>query len=245
MRARASFEFYFGVLLFVITVVAVVSIVSGCHDCDHNTKVYVNDPVLSCSLGEDGYAVLSGHTAVPAILSSGDQTVSVQGDFTFRQKVCPGRTVFRLDALEDGENLATCMVESPVAEEPLALGCVREPKVRICHKGIEIEVAESAVDAHLAHGDTLGPCNIPPEDCSDQEDNDGDGLVDCQDEDCADHMACQPPEVCDNGIDDDGDGLTDCQDNDCIEECAIPCVPGPFEVLERPRPIRWVVIFRS
>src|SRR5215203_4080718 len=29
-------------------------------------------------------------------------------------------------------------------------------KVQICHKGRTIEVAEPAVSAHLAHGDTLG-----------------------------------------------------------------------------------------
>src|SRR5690348_10040171 len=28
----------------------------------------------------------------------------------------------------------------------------------LCHRGHEIEVDEHAVDAHLAHGDTLGPC---------------------------------------------------------------------------------------
>ena len=33
-----------------------------------------------------------------------------------------------------------------------------EEMVTICHKGNTIEVAASAVAAHLAHGDTLGPC---------------------------------------------------------------------------------------
>ncbi|MAU02122.1 MAG: hypothetical protein CL608_33715 [Anaerolineaceae bacterium] len=33
-----------------------------------------------------------------------------------------------------------------------------EDKVVICHKGTTIEVDASAVAAHLAHGDTLGPC---------------------------------------------------------------------------------------
>lgn len=33
-----------------------------------------------------------------------------------------------------------------------------EEKVTICHNGNTIEVAESAVQAHLDHGDTLGPC---------------------------------------------------------------------------------------
>lgn len=32
-------------------------------------------------------------------------------------------------------------------------------KVTLCHKGKAIQVSESAVPNHLAHGDTLGPCN--------------------------------------------------------------------------------------
>ncbi len=31
-------------------------------------------------------------------------------------------------------------------------------KITICHKGKTIKVDESAVAAHLAHGDTLGAC---------------------------------------------------------------------------------------
>jgi hypothetical protein len=31
-------------------------------------------------------------------------------------------------------------------------------KVTLCHNGKTIQVAESAVPNHLAHGDTLGPC---------------------------------------------------------------------------------------
>jgi hypothetical protein len=33
------------------------------------------------------------------------------------------------------------------------------PQVTICHNGHTIQVPETAVPAHLAHGDTLGPCN--------------------------------------------------------------------------------------
>lgn len=28
----------------------------------------------------------------------------------------------------------------------------------MCHKGVTISVAPEAVDAHLLHGDTMGPC---------------------------------------------------------------------------------------
>ena len=41
------------------------------------------------------------------------------------------------------------------------------------------------------------------EDCTDAIDNDGDGLIDCEDLDCTDDPAC--PEICDNAIDDDAD----------------------------------------
>jgi hypothetical protein len=37
-----------------------------------------------------------------------------------------------------------------------------EPKVTICHNGHSITVAQSAVPAHLAHGDTVGPCASEP-----------------------------------------------------------------------------------
>jgi hypothetical protein len=35
-------------------------------------------------------------------------------------------------------------------------------KVVLCHNGHEIAVPASAMEAHLAHGDTLGPCTPPP-----------------------------------------------------------------------------------
>ena len=35
----------------------------------------------------------------------------------------------------------------------------REGKVTICHKGNTIEISENAVDAHIAHGDCVGPCD--------------------------------------------------------------------------------------
>jgi hypothetical protein len=46
--------------------------------------------------------------------------------------------------------------------------------------------------------------------CSDQSDNDCDGLTDANDPDCA-----APQETCDNGVDDNGNGLIDCADPQC------------------------------
>lgn len=54
----------------------------------------------------------------------------------------------------------------------VVLGCVsfispssysdNDEKVTICHKGRTLKVAKSAVRAHLAHGDTMGPCEVTP-----------------------------------------------------------------------------------
>lgn len=35
-------------------------------------------------------------------------------------------------------------------------------KVTICHKGQTLELPEGAIQAHLNHGDTLGPCEVTP-----------------------------------------------------------------------------------
>jgi hypothetical protein len=47
--------------------------------------------------------------------------------------------------------------------------------------------------------------------CNNNLDDDGDGLVDCRDGDCAGKVC----EICDNGVDDDGDRFIDCYDKEC------------------------------
>ena len=37
-----------------------------------------------------------------------------------------------------------------------------QKKITICHKGQTLELPEPAVQAHLGHGDTLGPCTVTP-----------------------------------------------------------------------------------
>jgi len=59
-------------------------------------------------------------------------------------------------------------------------------------------------------------CSSVGENCTNDTDDDGDDLVDCDDPDCSNHPACEPDEeICDNEIDDDGDDLTDCDDPQC------------------------------
>jgi hypothetical protein len=53
--------------------------------------------------------------------------------------------------------------------------------------------------------------------CNDGIDNDGDGLIDCDDPDCAGRSYCQIlPEICNDGIDNDKNGLIDCADPACF-----------------------------
>ncbi len=59
----------------------------------------------------------------------------------------------------------------------------------------------------------------PDEVCQSGVDDDGDGLVDCDDPDCQ-GVGC---ERCDSGVDDDGDGLVDCEDSQCSGR---PCGSG-------------------
>jgi len=49
--------------------------------------------------------------------------------------------------------LALSGSEMPVVAAP--------SRVLICHKGQTIEVDEHALPAHLGHGDTIGPCELP------------------------------------------------------------------------------------
>ncbi len=58
-----------------------------------------------------------------------------------------------------------------------------------------------------------GP-STPSEVCNDGVDNDLDGLLDCEDGDCAMDPFCVEL-VCNDGLDSDGDGRTDCEDDDC------------------------------
>ncbi len=75
--------------------------------------------------------------------------------------------------------------------------------------------ADTCTGGACAHADIPG-CG--PEQCTDGIDNDHDGLVDCEDPDCANDPACRPHEICGNCIDDDGNGLTDYEDPACCAE---------------------------
>lgn len=86
-----------------------------------------------------------------------------------------------------------------------------------------------AVDAALDLGPDLAvDADVPRERaCFNEEDDDGDGRVDCADPDCRPTVTCIGfPEVCDNGVDDNGDDIVDCDDLYCHADPLCP----PLEV---------------
>ena len=62
--------------------------------------------------------------------------------------------------------------------------------------------------------------------CDDDEDNDGDDLVDCEDPNCSSFPDCdtEGDENCSNLVDDDGDNIPDCADPDCASTAG--CLDG-------------------
>ena len=72
---------------------------------------------------------------------------------------------------------------------------------------------------NLSINDGFNCVNAPPpfeSNCGNGIDDDGDGLADCDDQDCYTSNQCTV-EICDNGIDDDNDGWADCSDSECYE----------------------------
>ena len=64
----------------------------------------------------------------------------------------------------------------------LALAGTGEEKVELCHKDKNtLTVGFPAVEAHLAHGDSLGACEVDDDDGGDDGDDGGDGGDDTPD----------------------------------------------------------------
>ncbi len=68
--------------------------------------------------------------------------------------------------------------------------------------------------------------------CTNNQDDDVDGLIDCDDDDCAADPVCLAPDAetsCEDGVDEDLDTLTDCDDPDCDAE--LTCIwPSAIQV---------------
>jgi hypothetical protein len=91
----------------------------------------------------------------------------------------------------------------------------------------ETVTIEYPLEQRTANVFVLGSMGELHEDCQDDDDNDLDGLIDCQDPDCFAYSFCAPPtEICNDGIDNDYDNKIDCLDSDCAggPDCK---TPGP------------------
>lgn len=79
--------------------------------------------------------------------------------------------------------------------------------------GVTIDTANPSQDDNLflAVIAITARASVSQENCSNGLDDDGDGLIDALDPDCAP----PPTEICNNGLDDDGDTLVDTLDPDC------------------------------
>ena len=73
---------------------------------------------------------------------------------------------------------------------------------------------------------------IGTEDCNNGMDDDGDGRIDCADDECRRAENCYESS-CQNGIDDDNDGATDCDDTDCEGDpyCLGGCPAGSLQTV--------------
>jgi len=89
--------------------------------------------------------------------------------------------------------------------------------------GVEYLVLVHGTGAASGGIEVAASCYVlGPEDCDDTHDNDGNGLTDCEDAECAPLALCT--EDCDDGIDNNGDGFVDCSDAQC--QCDAACPPA-------------------
>lgn len=74
----------------------------------------------------------------------------------------------------------------------------------------------------LSSGCLPGPAEPPSGelDCSNGQDEDEDGFIDCEDSDCQQSPQCSEAGACGDGLDNDEDGLLDCADSDCSSDPA-------------------------
>lgn len=68
---------------------------------------------------------------------------------------------------------------------------------------------------------TTWQCEDDIASCTDEDDNDHDGVANCDDADCAPFCKELGEAACRNGIDDDDDGTTDCSDFECRDVCEL------------------------
>lgn len=79
-----------------------------------------------------------------------------------REKVIQQGSFLRTNGWSKPVTLSLCLAGILLAPAQADNADKSSRKVTICHKGHTITVDEHALKAHLAHGDTQGPCVITP-----------------------------------------------------------------------------------
>ncbi len=130
-----------------------------------------------------------------------------------------------LDQELDGARLRRAAAALAIPAAALAGGC--ELPGMTMEYGVPLEDDEYDC-AHGQDNDWDGLVDCDDSDCRDEAclgcfdglDNDGDGQSDCSDDSCATGEGCL--NLCDDGRDNDSDGRTDCADSDCAGHSACP-----------------------
>ncbi len=177
---------------------------------DFDTSVAPDLGDTTCGNGPE---VVAGFELLGRALVVLDATQTGQHGLALETEAGPGHWC-------DEAELA-CMA-STGAGEPLHLAALLPPARYF------LTVEAVSADASGTGRIRLHVLDASREVCREGLDEDGDGLTDCQDPDCASDPACLPEGSCHDGLDEDGDGLTDCADLDCLGDLACTgsaCVP--------------------
>src|SRR5262249_40564031 len=150
-------------------------IVTDAHGCTKTAGFTVTQPTqISASIAVNPNPTVSGQAGNTIFKGYGPQSVTLTGSAT-------GGTAgysyswYPTTGLSTGSGAVTTATQTATTTYTLTVtdskGCIRSvsvtinvedirssDKVKLCHNGMTLSVASSAVPAHLAHGDQLGDC---------------------------------------------------------------------------------------
>lgn len=175
-----------------------------------DTRMESNDLVVGCGGAGGADHLYAFHLDAPAILQvAWSQTMDHHGDHVFALLFPGGGCTLSEHRCFDPQGAQFGVATFP--GDPSAGGVYPAGDYYLAVESVQ--GGAGLVDFQLFAMAVLG------EVCDDWGfDNDGDGKINCDDEDCANHNICIP-ELCNNGIDDDHDGKVDCQDLDPDDSC--------------------------
>ena len=140
--------------------------VTDANGCTKTTTVTVTQPSAlvvsaanSCQVAYNGYGSTCKTLSVTASGGSGNYTYQWSGSTQTSAsiQVCPTVTTDYIVTVTDRNG---CRATKTLRVDVIDARCGnKNDKALICHNGFLICVSDSAVEAHLAHGDKLGSCN--------------------------------------------------------------------------------------